>query len=130
MKRRSYIKIAGLAAIFIISSCGMWRDNIHLSMKKAEFSADGDSVLITTKGGGWWVSCISVNDSNYYDFKGVNVITDHYKITGNCFVVERRDKFTLFISLSANQEITKRIVKVNLEDGDYFDWVTITQKPK
>jgi len=123
-------KVAIISFIISIStfiSCGGWRDNIKLSVKDVVFKADGDSVLITTKGDWWWITEISVNDTNYFDFEGIDVLSDHYRITKDCFVVERRDKYTLFISMDANPLNIDRIVKVELEAGDYFDRVTIYQ---
>jgi len=113
----------------ILISCGGWRDNIKLSIKDVEFKANGDSVLITTQGDWWWVTDVSVNDTNYYDFDGIDITSDQYVIAKDCFVVERRDKHSLFISLNANHLNSVRIVKVGLEAGDYFDRVKITQKP-
>jgi len=111
-------------------SCGGWRDIIKLSIKDVEFNALGDSIIITTKGDLWWITNISVDDTTYYDFPGIDVLSDQYRIAQDCFVVERRNKNTLFISLNANQFNTVRIMKVGLEAGDYFDRVKITQKPR
>jgi len=44
--------------------------------------------------------------------------------------VERRNTNTLFIKVVPNTVCTKRTIKVCLQDGDYFDFVTITQKAK
>ena len=125
MKKVTIISFIILLITFF--SCGGWRDNIKLSVKEVEFKADGDSVLITTKGDWWWITEISVNDTNYYDFEGIDVLSDHYRIAKDCFVVERRDKYSLFISLEANQTNIPRIVKIELQAGDYFDRVTIFQ---
>ena len=123
-----------LFIILLLSSCprpkGDWDDIIKLSTKSAEFSANGDSVLITTGGSWWWVSDVSVNDEWFYNFQGINLEADSYIIKENCFNVERRDKHTLFIKVYENPLSVKRIITVGLEAGDYFDRVTITQKPK
>ncbi|MDP4208907.1 MAG: hypothetical protein Q8928_08850 [Bacteroidota bacterium] len=122
-----------IISIIIFISCkekGIWDDNIHLSTKAAEFSASGDSVTIKTGGNWWWVSDVSVDTTWYYGFVGVDLQSDNYTIKQNCFDVERRDKNTLFIKVDANPNNVKRIITVGLEAGDYFDRVTITQKPK
>jgi hypothetical protein len=109
---------------------GLWEDNIHLSTKNVSFSSSEDSVIIKT-GGDWWrISDVSVDRTWYYDFTGVDLQSDSYKIKQSCFEVERRDKNTLFIKVDANPNNIKRIITVGLEAGDYFDRVTITQKPK
>jgi|SRR5665647_48564 len=125
-----------LLIVFIttIYSCskeiGKWDDNIKLSTKNVEFSALSDSVKITTGGSWWWVSDVSVNSDWFYGFKDINLEADSYIIKQDCFVVERRDKNTLFIKVDENPLNVQRIITVGLEAGDYFDRVTITQKPK
>lgn len=109
---------------------GDWDDNIKLSTKAVEFSALSDSVTIKTGGSGWWVSDVSVNSDWFYGFKDINLEADSYTIQQDCFVVERRDKNTLFIKVDENPLNVQRIITVGLEAGDYFDRVTITQKPK
>ena len=109
---------------------GDWDDNIKLSTKAVEFSALSDSVKITTGGSRWRVSDISVNSAWFYGFKNVNLEADSYIIQQDCFVVERRDKNTLYIKVDANPLSVQRIITVGLQAGDYFDRVKITQKPK
>ncbi|HBL75690.1 MAG: hypothetical protein A2W90_08170 [Bacteroidetes bacterium GWF2_42_66] len=109
---------------------GDWDDNIGLSTKAVEFSALSDSVTIRTGGSGWWISDISVNSNYFYNFNGINLESDSYLIKQDCFVVERRDKNTLFIKVAENTLNVQRIITVGLQAGDYFDRVTITQKPK
>ena len=109
---------------------GIWDDNIHLSTKTAEFSASGDSITVKTGGSWWWISDISVDSTWYYGFTGVDLQADSYTIKQACFDVERRVKNTLFIKVEANPQNVKRIITIGLEAGDYFDRVTITQKPK
>jgi hypothetical protein len=87
-------------------------------------------VTIKTGGSGWWVSDVSVNSDWFYGFKDINLEADSYTIQQDCFVVERRDKNTLFIKVDENPLNVQRIITVGLEAGDYFDRVTITQKPK
>lgn len=133
MRKSFTISLLTLLIAFILFSCtqektGSWDDIIQLSTKTAEFNAVGDSVIITTKGSWWWIIGISVDDSIRLDFKGVNVLSDHYKIADDCYVAERRNSNTLFIRLDANPKKTLRIVKIALEAGDYFDMVTITQE--
>jgi len=124
------------SVLFIITlfSCsrkdGDWDDNIKLSKKNIEFSATADSATITTGGSWWWVNNVSVNGKYYYGFTGVTPEADTYKIQQDCFVVERRNKNTLFIKVDENPESIKRTIIVCLEAGDYFDYVTITQKPR
>jgi hypothetical protein len=135
MKRVFINVLIVLNIIIITSSCtrirkdGDWDDNIKLSVRTDEFTAVADSVIITTKGSWWWISDITVNDNHFYGF-GINPESESYIIKQDCFIVERRDKNTLFIRLDENPLDVSRIVTVGLEAGDYFDRVTITQKAK
>jgi hypothetical protein len=133
MKKVLVLKFGTLLIAFMLFSCtqkkdGGWDDNIQLSAKTAEFNAPGDSIIITTKGNWWWIVEISLDDSTKLDFKGINILSDQYKIVSDDYVVERRNANTLFISLMANPKKSLRILKISLEAGDYFDGVTITQK--
>jgi len=125
-------------SIILISSCskeepiGKWDDNIKLSIKYIEFGANPDSVIITTEGDWWWIDGISLDDISYsyYDDENVNLESDSYIISENNFVVERRDKNTLFIKLNENTSGKERVMIIGLEAGDYFDSVTIKQSAK
>lgn len=121
-----------LISLIAFSSCidwiGGWKDNIHLSTRTLHFNSAGDSAIVTTKGNWWWVSDISVDSTHYYNFKDINLESDHYTIKDDCFIVERRDKNTLFIKVDANPLNVNRIVTVGLEAGDYFDRVTVIQE--
>jgi hypothetical protein len=130
MKKGFIFSLKILSVTLILLSCGRWSDNIKLSTKSARFSAKGDSIIVTTKGSGWWLSEITVDVKKFYDFDGTDVFSDRYLIKKDCFTFERRDRHTLFIKLDPNPLDQKRIVIVELESGDYFDRVTITQNPK
>lgn len=127
MKKATTYIISILIVILYLSSCGLWTDNIKLSTKSAEFSGNGDSKLITTKGSGWWISSISVAGTNYAHFTGIDILSDNYRIKEDCFVVERRNKDTLFIKLNENPLNVKRVINIVLQSGDYYAGVRITQ---
>ena len=126
--------------IVLFSSCdigkdrlvGKWDDIIKLSTKKVEFGAEADSVIIKTEGDWWWITHIKLNDSLYsYDGSdSIDLGSDHYKIIEDDFVVERRDKNTLFVKLTDNLMGAERKMVISLEAGDYFDGIVITQKGK
>ncbi len=125
-----------LSSIVIFLSCsdqydplGKWGDNIKLSTKNVEFNSTADSVTITTEGEWWWVNEISVGDTSYHHFEDINLEADNYVIQDTCFVVERRDKTQLFIKVDENPSNVERVIVVGLEAGDYFDRVTVKQKP-
>ena len=130
MKKSTTFILSILFANLCLSSCGLWKDNIKLSTRSSVFSGNGDSILITTKGGGWWLTGITVDTNRFYHFDGIDVLADSYTVKQDCFVFERRDKYTLFIKLDENPLNVNRIVNVVLQAGDYHDGVKITQKPK
>lgn len=133
MKRYKFL-VLPFFVVFVLASCilveeGKWSNNIHLSQKSADFNAEGDSIVITTGGDWWWVVEITVNDSSYHNFMHeIDVTAAQYTIQEDCFVVERRNKNMLFIKMDANPERKIRVMKVELEAGDYFTRVIINQK--
>jgi hypothetical protein len=127
-------------SIVLISSCekdsieddsiaGNWEDNIKLSTKNVEFGVNADSVLITTEGNWWWVDEIHFNDSsyNYYNDENINLESTSYTIRADNFIVERRNKNTLFIKLDKNITGEERELIVGIAAGNYFDDVIVKQ---
>ncbi len=126
-----------LSVVILLSSCedkedpiGQWDDNIHLSTKSVSFKATTDSVTITTKGDWWWIDGITLNDSinySYYNNETIDLESESYIIEEDAFIVQRRDKNTLFIQMPANGSNTQQKLRVFLEAGDYFDSVVVIQ---
>ncbi|MGQ1948458.1 hypothetical protein ACT3CD_15300 [Geofilum sp. OHC36d9] len=126
-----------LMTILGLSSCsekkdsliGLWDDIIKLSTKNVTLTAKTDSVTITTEGDWWWINSISFDDSTYiyYNRKDIDLESDSYSIKEDFFIVERRDKNTLFVKLYENSTNRKRGMSITLEAGDYFDYINITQ---
>lgn len=108
---------------------GRWSDNIKLSKKSVEFDAQADSVIIKTEGDWWWIEGIRLNDSiyQYYHRSDINLESDRYTIKEEEFVVERRDKNTLFIKMEENSAEEPRLLDITVEAGNYFDYVVIKQ---
>jgi hypothetical protein len=131
-----------LLGIVLISSCsdeegpeglaGNSVDIIKLSTKNVEFGVNADSVLITTEGNWWWVDEIFFNDSsyNYYNNENINLESHSYTIRGDNFIVERRNKNTLFIKLDKNITGEKRELIVGIAAGNYFDDVVVKQSAR
>lgn len=106
---------------------GQWDDIIKLSQKEAQFSSEKDSVLITTEGQWWWVTGISFNGNSNYDLSGIDVTSDNFTIDEPEFKVERRSSTEIYIEMAKNQTDSLRTLNIELEAGDYFDGVKITQ---
>jgi len=133
IKESIVMLLTAVALIFFSTACdrttkdGDWDDNIHLSVKTVNFNANADSVVVTTKGTWWWVSSVSVNGNYFNPTEDIDLESDHYTFAKDCFVVERKDSKTLFIKAAANTTGSIRTIGVQLEAGDYFDAVTVTQ---
>ena len=126
-----------IISLFFLLSCadkqdpeGLWDDIIQLSTKSARLKATTDSVTITTGGDWWWINGIEFNDSTYiyYNREDIDLESDNYSIQENCFLVERRDKNTLFVQLDENTIGNERSMIISLEAGDYFDTLVIHQE--
>ena len=134
--KKALILIMG---VFILYSCsekeeliGKWDDIIKLSTKNVDLTSKTDSVTITTEGDWWWIDNITFEDStySYYDRDDINLESDSYSIKEEEFVVERRDKNTLFVKVTENNSGIERKMNITLEAGNYFDYVTIIQSAK
>jgi hypothetical protein len=123
------ILITILFLMTIFSSChkeiGNWSDNIHLSGKKFTFNANGDSVLITTKGKWWWLTFAKL-DSTYTPIPSNAVLCD-FEYTDSSFQIVRKSCDTLIVKINENNTNASRVLTIGLEAGDYFDAVQITQ---
>jgi len=121
--------------LLILSSCsdkkmdGIWDDNIKLSTKNVELTSRIDSVTITTEGYGWWIGAVSFEDSTYAcnSNKDIMLNLDSCSIIKEQFLIQKRNKKTLFVKLNENNTGKDRLMKIAFESGDYFDHVTITQ---
>lgn len=123
-------------SFFLLSSCsdkeeieGKWDDNIKLSTKNVNLSSKIDSITITTGGSWWWIDSVSFQDSiyGYYTREDIKLDADFYSITEDQFLIEKRNKNTLFVKLNKNNTGKERIMNITFEAGDYFDYVSIKQ---
>jgi hypothetical protein len=116
----------------VFNSCelpiGLWPDNIRLPIRKASFKPTGDSITIKTGGKGWWIADVKVNNQIVRNPNPPNSDSMFYKVNVDSILVERRSNNILFIKASANKYKPQRNISVCLENGDYFDYVEITQK--
>ena len=113
----------------IITACGRWPDNIHLSVKDITFNAEADSTIIRTEGTWWWIPGISINDTTFFytNIDGIDLQGESYILKNDCFIVEKRNNTTIFVKLDANTTGNERFMTITFESGDYFDYVHIRQ---
>lgn len=122
-----------LLAIFV-SACtsekeGDWDDNIKLSQKKFSIDALQNVAIITTEGDSWWVSGISFEGGQLFDYSDVDTTSKNFTITETEFVLERKNGKEISIEISKNTTNAERILNVELQAGNYFDVITIVQSP-
>lgn len=111
-------------------SIGSWDDNIKLSTKVVNLNSGKDSVTIKTGGDIWWLTSITLDAKVHNDFGNVNVLSSQYSVKVDYFKFSRADKNTIVVKADANTTAVSRSIVVNLEAGDYFDSIKITQNPK
>lgn len=63
----------------------------------------------------------------YDDREDINTESDSYSIIEEHFLVERRDKNTLFVKINENNTGEQRSMKISFEAGNYFDYLNIKQ---
>lgn len=127
--------IFGIASILFLSllSCesdepdGKWDDNIKLSTKEVNFSAESNSVIITTEGTWWWISGIGLDDDWNYDISGIDTTEDNFLIEESEFTIERKNANEIHVSMTENQSTTERTLTIGLQAGNYFDGIKIIQ---
>lgn len=129
MKKATFLLLV-LAVFFSCSEPekeGDWDDNIGLSQKEVQFSGSENSIVITTKGEGWWIYDVSLNGNS--NFEPTENSDGQFFIDEDEdeFMVERRSAKELHIEMSANTTGSERILIIGLQNGNYFDGIAITQ---
>jgi len=119
-------------ALFFTISCnkgreiGKWDDNIKLSQKTASFNANSNSIVITTETTNWWLNGISLNKT-YVDLKNIEKTGQNFVVVQPDFKVERKDGSKIMITMNQNTTNSDRLLGIDLQDGNYFDGIQITQ---
>lgn len=130
-------KLLLVISLFTIISCskdkdspiGIWDDNIKLSQKEVEFDANENTISITTEGEWWWITEVRFNDS-YINLGDLDTTSDDFIIEETEFKIERKNVTEIYISMSENLGDTVRVLGIELEAGDYFDHIRVTQSAK
>ncbi|SDC30076.1 hypothetical protein [Pedobacter soli] len=130
--KKSIFYLLLTATLFFTISCnkgkeiGKWDDNIKLSQKTASFSSNSNSITVTTETTGWWLDGITFNKANV-DLKSIERTAQNFVVVQPDFKVERKDGNKMIITLNQNTTNADRLLSIGLQNGDYFDGVTITQ---
>lgn len=106
---------------------GQWEDNIKLSQKEAEFTAENNSIVITTEGEWWWIDHIAINGEVQSTLDGVDTTESNFIIDEEEFRIERRNSTEIHIEMTQNRTGSERILVIGLQAGNYFDGIRIVQ---
>ncbi len=116
-----------------INSCeriiidGKWNNNIKLSAKEIVLSKNQQSLTIKTESTNWWISDIIYKD-NIVDLNGIEKTAKNFILNKADFQIERKDDGkTISITMNENNSNSDRILKFELQNGDYFDRIIVTQ---
>lgn len=107
------------------SEDGDWDDNIELSQKEVQFTASENSIVITTKQDGWWINDVSLNATT--GFVETENSKGEFLMDEDEFLIERRNSKELYIEMSPNTTGSERKLTIGLQNGNYFDGITVTQ---
>lgn len=114
-------------------SCSSERNKLNerfkMSTKRAEFSAQEDSVIIVTEGEKWWINDVDIDGTRFYA-SAEDYEKDFMQIEGEWFVVKKQGQDKLIVKVSENNSKDKRELVITLESGNYFDCIDVLQKGK
>lgn len=106
---------------------GKWGDNIKLSQKVVNFTAEQNSTVVTTQGTWWWINGIGLNDDWNYDLNEIDTTKDNFVIEEDDFKIERKNTTEIHISMNPNQTGLERVLLIGLQAGNYGDGIMVIQ---
>ena len=114
------------------TSCkkGGLEDNIQLSQKNISLNKSMNSFSVTTKGKNWWIADVMMDSSHLYLKQIAIDSTLNYcnaQYADSNIQIVRSHCDTLQVKVNENKTNVLRRFYIQLEDGDYFDGITITQ---
>jgi len=130
MKKAHLISLILTTILFSCSSEkeGDWDDNIELTQKEFQFSSSENSVVIKTNKEGWWINNVSLNGE--MDYEETENSDGGFLINEDDFIVEKISSKEIYVEMKSNSTNSKRILKIGIQNGNYFDGISITQSAK
>lgn len=135
MKKKLLMILFGMFSV-LFASCssdevkdlptGPSGDVIKLSKKEASFTAETNTITITTEYKTWWVNGFALGKVRI-DKGNVNLLAENFIFKNDVFEIERKNGNTLIITMSKNTTGTERSLNIGLQSGNYFDNINITQ---
>ncbi|QLC67287.1 hypothetical protein LPB248_13540 [Flavobacterium sp. LPB0248] len=101
-------------------------DMIKLSKKEASFTAEANTVIITTEYKTWWVNGFAL-DKVRIDKGAVNLYAENFIFKNDVFEVEKKNGNTLIITMTKNTTGAERFLYIVLQSGNYFESISVTQ---
>ncbi len=105
-------------------------DSIHIAKKIFSINKNMQTVLVNTIGTKWWIGSVMKN-ATYLNLQpqitGIILTDCKEKLADSTIEIQRSNCDTMLIKLNENKTNAFRKFNVILEDGDYFDYITITQ---
>lgn len=139
MKMKTKLKsVAFLLFLALSISCsspldeaciGCQDDTIGVSKNLVQFSAESNSITITTKGNSWWFTDIELN-GNRIDYNQVNIASHQFKIEEPEFIIERKSANELFIQMNKNNSKIERKLSIDLMHMNFGTRITVIQLPE
>jgi len=129
MKKNIFYISSVILFLFTISckkQIGKWDDNIKLSQKTAILNSSKNSITVTTKSTGWWLDNITYNNT-IIDVRNIKGTDMNFVVNHADFQVERKDGNKIIITMNENTTNVDRLLSLGLQNGNYFDGLTITQ---
>lgn len=135
MKKKLLMILFGMFSVLFVSCSsdeikdhplGPSGDEIKLSKKEASFTAEANTITITTEYKNWWVNGFAV-DKVRVEKGTVNLLAENFIFKNDAFEVEKKNGNTLIITMNKNTSGKDRLLNIGLQAGNYFDNINITQ---
>lgn len=135
MKKKVLMILLGMFSVLFVSCssdevkeqvAGTSDDQIKLSKKEATFSAEPNTITITTGESGWRVNGFAL-DKVKVDTGTVNLLAESFVFKNDDFEVEKKNKNTLAITMHKNTTAKDRLLTIGLQAGNYVEDISITQ---
>lgn len=130
MRKISFCVSFLFLAVVVVSCAqddGIWDDNIQLSRKNITVDASLNTIEISAKSTNWWLNEISFN-GNLEDLSSIDKFSKNFVYATSEFEVERKeDGKKIVVKMNQNTTNVDRTLQIGLQNGNYFDGITITQ---
>ncbi len=123
--KRIFLKIF-IISLIALFSCDKEEDEkstdfIGISSNSIEFSSIKDSTEITTNDVNWWFVSLNVQGE-------ITTVLFEDTIKNDWFQIIKTDKQTIKIFVDENKTNIDRTFSVDIEWGNYFDYIEVLQK--